>query len=566
MNELAIFETNNMAEYRKLGIRASPSKLVLLRQFSTFAIKHWIFLLMLISTSLFFLAGYVNQVPWWDDKAYLNNALLHSGRVREADLVGPFADERPPLFWWILTTLFAYGFPMVSAKFVSPFFGVVLVVVTGLFARKLFKSNTIGFLSGLFLTSNAFFMLMAGMILTDVPGTLLSTLFLFCLYLGMEEKRNEYLLVSGILLALSLMMREQNLIFIPIAIFYCISRARILDKWNTLLALFCSILPGLPVFVFGLLPFLIEASNFMMPLVAQPFAIPFTSVAVSQYALILFIVSILVIPMALDNLRTKRIKFDTAFSIFAGIVLFALIIYPYLWDNYTLGATFQIQGKGVLSRWISHEIQSETIGQGVDLTPWGRRFWWLSHLPALISLPILLYSLLGLKQLVKSRMSTQLEVLLPWIAYTTGFTIFFSYIEARYFIPALPPLAILSAVGLVKLIRYLGSGSSGVSEHSDRLFCIKAGIVALSVLVTNVLQTDLVLPTQVGSVTVLDLARRAYYGYADWYSSYSIALSAKLMPPNLHLDPSYVFESLLCLAIVILLPLCILKTDSSAIN
>lgn len=515
----------------------------------------------MISSILFFLAGYVNQVPWYDDKAYLNNALIHSGIVRKEDVVGPYAEERPPLFWWILTTLFSVGFPIVTAKFLSPFFGVILVVVTGLFARKLFQSDVIGFLAGLFLSFNAFFLLISGMILTDVPGTLLATLFLLCVYVGVNEKRDAFLVASGPLLALSLMMREQNLIFIPIAIFYVISRLRILGNWNTVLALFCSVLPGLPVLAFGLIPTLTMASNLLTPLISnQVYAVPFTSVGISIDTLLLFVASILVAPMVLDSIRSKRVRYSTALSAFLGLVFFAVVLYPYLWDNYLLGASFQIQGKGILSRWVSHEVMSETIGMGVQLTPWARRWWWLSRLPALISPAIFMYSLVGLTHSVKKRMLPQLTLLLPWIAYTAGFTVFFSYLEARFFIPAIPPLAILSAVGLVKTLDWVKLKLPSLKEHAACSYVVEVGIVVASFLLTNLLLTELILPTKVGSLTLLDLATRAYVGNPGWFSSYSMQLSTKLMLPHLNLDLSYVLESLLCLVIVVIIPVRILQT------
>jgi hypothetical protein len=274
-----------------------------------------------------------------------------------------------------------------------------------------------------------------------------------------------------------------------------------------------------------------------------------------------FVALIPVVPIVLDNMRFTRAKFQASLCVFVGLLLFIVVIYPYLWDNYLLGATFQIQGKGVLSRWISHEIQSETIGQGVNLTPWGRRFWWLSSLPGLISLPFLVYSPLGLGDLLKKKMFSQLAMLLPWIAYASGFTIFFSYIEARYLIPAVPAFAILSAAGLMKFLDWIKSKSSNLRVNLTHLHILEAGIAAVSVLAANVLLTDLVLPTKVGSLAVLDLAMRAYLGNEGWFSSYSAALAGKLLPPRLNLDLAYVIDSLLCLAIVVVLPIRMLRTD-----
>ena len=526
-----------------------------------FSLDHWILILIIVSTLFFFLAGYVNQVPWYDDKAYLNNALIHSGRVSQGDIVGPHADERPPLFWWTLTTLFWAEFPIVSAKYLSPFFGVITVVVTGLFARKLFHSDLIGLVAGLFLSFNAYFLLITGMILTDVPGTLLSTLFLLCLYIGVEERRNEFLVVSGPLLALSLMMREQNLIFIPIAIFYVLSRLSIFGKWKVLIALICSALPGLPVLALGLIPTLTLASNALMPLVSGSLVtLPISSVGFSPEALLVFVVLIPVVPVILDNIGFTRKRFQASISVFVSLLLLIVVIYPYLWDNYLLGATFQIQGKGMLSRWIAHEVMSETVGVGAGLTPWARRLWWFQSMPGLISNPFLVYSLIALAESVRKRWVPQLLILLPWIAYTTGFTVFFAYLEARFLISVIPPLAILSAVGLVKVLDWVRlKFSFRVHTIYSQLLGITTAII--SFLVANVLLINLFLPTQVGSLSLLDLAVRAFFGGGGWFSSYSTDLVGKLLPPHLNLDVSYVLDSLACLAIVVILPIHILRTD-----
>jgi 4-amino-4-deoxy-L-arabinose transferase-like glycosyltransferase len=159
--------------------------------------RHAIILLVVLSSILFCASGYVNQVPLHDDKAYLNNAPIHSGRLAKNDALGPYADERPPLFWWMLTTIFLLDVPVWSAKLLSPLFGVVLVLATYCFAKKIFNSTMQGFYAGLFLTSGAFMMSTTGALLSDVPGTALATLFMFCLYIGTTEKRNLYLLATG---------------------------------------------------------------------------------------------------------------------------------------------------------------------------------------------------------------------------------------------------------------------------------------------------------------------------------------------------------------------------------
>jgi hypothetical protein len=68
-------------------------------------------LVFLASLATYLPPALVNEAPFWDDKAYINNALIFSGRLSPQDVRGPYAEERPPLFWWLLTGLYAFKPP-----------------------------------------------------------------------------------------------------------------------------------------------------------------------------------------------------------------------------------------------------------------------------------------------------------------------------------------------------------------------------------------------------------------------------------------------------------------------
>ncbi|MEM2896836.1 MAG: glycosyltransferase family 39 protein [Candidatus Bathyarchaeia archaeon] len=537
---------------------------------SKFRDQYSLTLLVAISVLLFSLSGYVDQIPWHDDKAYLNNALIHSGRINKEEVLGPYADERPPLFWWILTTLFILNAPIQSAKFLSPFFGVSLVILTYSFTRKLFKSNRQGFYSGLFLVLNAFNLLLTGMVLTDVPGTALSMLFLFLLYFGVEERRNSYLIISGPILALSLMMRDQNLILFPIALFYLLTKLRLNKYLRVLIAFLGSLSLGIPIIAYGMVNTLKTLSNWLTSLIiSEAYSIPFTSVGMSPIFLFSIVTLTFSVYPAIDIYFSdiKKARQLKLFNFFLSVLLFFVTLYPYLWDNYFLGAKFEIEGKGVLSRLVSHQIMSETIGVGANLTVMERRAWWIFNFVPLISPPIFLFSIIGLMQMIKKRMYSQLSILTPWLLFTSGFTIFFTYLEARFLIPSLPAFVIISSKGLVDMVDWIKSKLSDLKKVLGYWIngvkaIVEVSFVLLSLFIENLVLTELYLPTKVGSVAIVDLLNKALSGPKGWFSDYLTYLEGKLTSPILNLDPIYVLESIACLAFITLFSLRLMRVNS----
>jgi len=514
--------------------------------------------LIIISTTLFFLAGYVNQVPQYDDKAYLNNALIHSGRLDKKDVLGPYADERPPLFWWLLTTIFLLNAPISLAKFLSPFFGVVLVVATYALTKKMFRSVPKGFYSGLFLASNAFMLSSTGGLLSDIPGTALSALTLLCIYAGVIEKRDSYLFASGPLLALSLMMRDQNLILIPIILFYLSTRLSLSSFLKTLVAFAAGLSLGLPVMLYGLIKTLTIVSNWATPIITGgAYVIPFTTINFTPASAL----SIIALYMAALFYSFGGRKRRRAYVPILSALLFFLTIYPYLWDNYLLGGRYEIQGQGVLSRLIAHQIMSETIGVGADLTAMARRIWWLSQFASLISPLIIVLSTVGLIIMIKKRRHSELAMLFPWLAFTSGFTIFFSYLEIRFLAPTLPVFAIIASYGFVETMDWgrfklsRPQNDMGRASFTPKLgVIIEICLVSVSAWLIDIVLTMLDFPGKIGSTAVVDLLNMALSPQKGWFSDYLIYLQGKMTSPSFGFDPMFILESVLCLALVTYFP------------
>ena len=518
-----------------------------------------------VSVALFSLAGYVNQIPWWDDKAYLNNALLHSGRITKDLVQGPYADERPPLFWWMETTLFLLNAPISWAKYLSPLFGVVMVIVTYFFAAKLFKDVRSGFYAALFLATNALVLQFAGMNLTDIPGTALVTIFVFCSYFALLEKNNLYLVLSGIFLAFSLIMRDQNLIVFPIIVFFLVTRLNLNRYLKALLAVITSVSLGIPVLLWGLTNSLRVASKILTPaVVGDAYKIPFTSVGLSSLLL-----AVLLGLGALTYLRYSRYRSEVnnivgprILAAAFGVLLFFVFLYPYLWDNYALFSG------GIFSRLISHEIMSETIGIGANLTASERSIWWVSKLPELLSITLIILAPIGLAQLLRKRMYEPLAILLPWVAFTSGFTVFFAYLETRFFLPALPVLAILASKGFVDLVGWIRSKMLEVPDEAMKKAALFIeGVLAMSfALFCNLRLIDPLGPHRSAYLATLNLLMSAYSGVGGWFSGYSRYLSNLLTAPSLNLDPVYVLESGACFIFLMVFAAYLIRSGSETVS
>ncbi|MBS7656126.1 glycosyltransferase family 39 protein [Candidatus Bathyarchaeota archaeon] len=526
-----------------------------------FKAQYTLIFLITISATLFFLSGYVNQVPWFDDKAYLNNALIHSGRVDESEVLGPYADERPPLFWWMLTVIFIFNAPIWSAKFLSPFFGVVLIILIYSFTKKLFKNSRQALYSSLFLMFNAFLLLFTGMILTDVPSLTLSTLLLFCLYYGIEENKHSYLIVSSSILAFSIMLRDQNIILFPIILFYLLTKIRLNKYLKALIASIGSILPfSIPIITYGITSTLEVISRHLTPfIIGKAYLIPFTSVGISlAFLLSLIALAFSFYPaVAIYFSDVKNLRQIKLLTFFLSVLTFFITLYPYLWDNYALGARFEVQGRGILSRLISHQIMAETFGVGADLPAIERRIWWLSNFIPLISIPIFLFSIIGLIQMVKNKMYHQLAILIPWLVFTSGFTILFTHLEARFLLPSLPPFAIISSEGFVKVTDWIKFKLSDLKKESNWInkarATVKIYLILISLIFENLVLFEIYMPEKVGLVALFHLLNKILSKYQGWFSDYLIYLENRLRHPILNLDPIYILEAIICLVLIIFL-------------
>lgn len=385
-------------------------------------------------------------MPLYDDKAYLNNGLVFGGRISRQFVQGPIAEERPPLLWWTLATIFATGIPLRAVNSLVPVYGIVLMVAVFALAYEMTEDFRISLYSTVLLGFNSFFLVFSSLLLSDIPGTALGTVFILCTYLGIAKHKIRYIIAAGPILALNLIMRDQNLILIPVSLFFLVLALETKFLKKMLLLLAATAVGVIPLIRYGLIGTLQILSNILTPIIiGAPYGVPMTSVGMSNFVVYLLVLTFFTVYVFVavqkPGVRSSGL-YATGFLISAEF--FALMIYPYLWDNVRIGAEFQIAGRGVLSRLISHEIMTLTIGQGMQLSLSQRWLWWITGLPFMVTPTFLVLSGLGLILAYRARVSLNFELLLSWVVLTTGFTIWQGQLEARYLAPCLPAMAILA--------------------------------------------------------------------------------------------------------------------------
>lgn len=422
-----------------------------------------VLLLSVISISIisFIPPGLANEALLWDDKAYINNALIASGRAQPGEVWGPHAEERQPLFWWLITGLFMLGLPNWIVRIVSPIFGILTVATVYIFVSRIFQDPWIGFFSSLPITLSSFFISTTADILTDTMGAALASAYMLSLYMGLKRENRYLLWASGPLLALSIIGRDQNLILISITLIFLIwsSGLRLRSKVSLIsgfLASFLVILVILPIE-----EVLQVTSNILTPIVMNPLFLPLI-LLVAGFSAIL--ASYPYSRIFYENSTSKGLS-KVGFDLGLGTILSLLFLYPYFIDNYRLGQEYQIAGRGILSRPISHFIMAKTIGIGVELPRLERWMWWIQHSVQLITIPILLLAFMGAIMLLRDKGRFG-RLLILWASFSSAYVIFFTHLEARFLISALPPLFILAGYTISKAAQWrpiMGIGALAVA-------------------------------------------------------------------------------------------------------
>ncbi|MEM3031730.1 MAG: hypothetical protein QXK39_02305 [Nitrososphaerota archaeon] len=396
----------------------------------------------LVAAFLYFPPALVNEAPFHDDKAYINNALIASGRIAPEMAIGPYAEERPPLFWWLITGLFLLGAPNESVRWISPLTATLGVVGVYLLASRLFNDFRVGLLSGAFISVSDFYVLTTSYSLTDSIGSILAVLAILSFSLGLRD--GVFMWLAGPLTAISIIARDQNLLIIPVIIIslVLVSRLGLKRKVLLLAAIALALSPAIALTQDRMLQIV---SDIITPILKDP---AYIYILASFLALSTMIVYKVAEQKNLISGRTnvgERI-FDIGLA--AGLAL--LLLHPFFIDNIRLGDTFQIAGKGILSRPVAHSIMARELGVGAELSYMERVVIWTSETIKLATIPLLALSALGAVLILWGRARIGRPVVL-WGFLSLGYVILFTHLEYRFLAQAIPPLAILAAYAITRL-------------------------------------------------------------------------------------------------------------------
>lgn len=155
-----------------------------------------------------------NQGYWWDEAVYLGLAKnLYEGK-------GYYINEkqesfRPPLFPFIIFFLWKiFGQTEFVVGFISPTFGILSIVATYIFAKKLYGSE-IAVWAALMLATTHMFLFYGLKLLTETIFMSLFAMSLYLYYLGIEKDKR-LLPFAGIVMGLTFLTRYMGYV-LPVA-------------------------------------------------------------------------------------------------------------------------------------------------------------------------------------------------------------------------------------------------------------------------------------------------------------------------------------------------------------
>lgn len=473
----------------------------------------------LLGVLVFLPPALVNEAPFWDDKAYINNALIASGRLNPQDARGPFAEERQPLFWWMLTGVYLLNAPVEYARLLSPLLTAAATVVMFLLVSKLFKSLMAGILSSVFTIALNYFVQTTSYILTDASGSMLAFLALLSFSLGLRY--GPFLWVSGGLTAVSILARDQNLLLLPVML---LSMGWIARVSKTMKILYLALLGAVAAaaVVMRQEVFLQMLSDALTPLVTDPVYIPLLIVFTTVTLLAVHKVH------QQKNLLSKRPSVEErAFDLLLGLAIMLFIMHPFFLDNVRLGDEFQIAGRGVLSRPVAHSIMVRDDIARSGLTFLERVQFWVSAFPSLLTVPLLTAAVAGAILALKNRIE-EAKPLILWFALTVAYIILFTHIEYRFLAPAVQPAAALAAYAITRV-------------RKRWLAFIAAGVI----LVYVVFPTQLygVVPEFSEPVTVLGWRLMLEGGSGGWLTDYAAYLRDVQNQPQLKMPITHLLAA-----------------------
>jgi 4-amino-4-deoxy-L-arabinose transferase-like glycosyltransferase len=392
----------------------------------------------LIAFTVTMLATTLVQYPEHDEFAYFGDALygsgLHSGSgmAFNGENYSVTFVERPPLFWWLLTSLFSLGFSPYSALVISPLFTALNAVLVCLFAYELTRDLKSGIFAGVLAGISGFAISIGSHVLSDAMGSFLAALAMFSFYEYVFKNRRWFALISGASIGLGLVARDEDLVTLVLMIVLWIlfmPKGGVRRKFLYLMVL--GALFGIPLKLYGEIGTLQLISN-----LATPIVFGWWPVIVAVGAFLTF-------------LAYRATNHSQIAELVAAFFAFFVTMLPFFFNNYTIGnVDYYIAGKGILARPVAHLMMiPQTGGVGANLATSARMMQWLQSMPALLSIPVIISAAMGIYFLARSNKKNFLFLFL-WTLVTFGFVVGDTNLEDRFLLIAFAPIMIFAGIGL----------------------------------------------------------------------------------------------------------------------
>ncbi|MFA5148312.1 MAG: glycosyltransferase family 39 protein, partial [Candidatus Omnitrophota bacterium] len=169
-----------------------------------------------------FLPGSLKRGLWSPDETRyitISKEMVDSGDWITLRRNGEIYTQKPPVFFWAISAfgLLLGGFSELSARLVSILSGTGTVIVTYIFARKLFNDNT-ALVSGMILSTAIAYFAASQMVMLDALFTFLTVSSLYLIYTGLTDagRRSLCYFTAFMLMALATLTKGPVGFIIPL--------------------------------------------------------------------------------------------------------------------------------------------------------------------------------------------------------------------------------------------------------------------------------------------------------------------------------------------------------------
>lgn len=166
--------------------------------------------LSIIAFLMIFTNIWSNDLVPWDEAIYAKiskNMVVNKEYIFQTWKLNSFWYEKPPLFMWFMAFFMNFiGFNSLSAKLPSAIFGFLTVIITYIFAKKLFN-RFVGFMAGFSLLTTMHFLYYSRMAMTDITNLFFITSSVYFYYQAKSNNLFKHYLFSGVFIGLAVMTK-----------------------------------------------------------------------------------------------------------------------------------------------------------------------------------------------------------------------------------------------------------------------------------------------------------------------------------------------------------------------